>query len=146
MISLHEKVCFYRGITGIMVKGLLYRLALLSLCVCVGGVWIQWFRDQWCSHSQWMVTIGWMSLAVGPLRSDSVVSPMLHMVQCAMAGVPALYYMSLRKALTLLRRGNISGRPYCWTMTVTLYMICIYYIYITCMINYHIIILHVFYK
>jgi hypothetical protein len=32
---------------GIMVMGLLYELALWSMCVCGGGgVWIQWFRDQ----------------------------------------------------------------------------------------------------
>jgi hypothetical protein len=31
---------------GIMVMGLLYELALWSMCVWGGGVWIQWFRDQ----------------------------------------------------------------------------------------------------
>jgi hypothetical protein len=38
-------------------------------------------------------------------------SLMLHTVYCAMAGVLALYYRSLGTAPTLLRRGNISGRP-----------------------------------
>jgi hypothetical protein len=29
------------------------------VCACVegGGLWIQWFHDQCCSHFQWMVTI-----------------------------------------------------------------------------------------
>jgi hypothetical protein len=34
-----------------------------------------------------------------------------------MAGALALYYRSLRIALTLLRRGNISGKPYMGVMT-----------------------------
>jgi hypothetical protein len=34
-----------------------------------------------------------------------------------MAGALALYYRSLRTATTLLRRDNISGRPYMGVMT-----------------------------
>jgi hypothetical protein len=34
-----------------------------------------------------------------------------------MAGALALYYRSLRTVSTLLRRGNISGRPYMEVMT-----------------------------
>ena len=53
-------------------------------------------------------------------RSDSVVPLVLYTVvvqwlghqRCAMAGAPALYDKSLRIASTLLRRGNILGRPY----------------------------------
>jgi hypothetical protein len=50
---------------------------------------------------------------VGHLRSDSVVLLVLRAVQCAMAGAPALYYKFVETASTLLKRGNISGRPYC---------------------------------
>jgi hypothetical protein len=50
---------------------------------------------------------------VGHPRSDSVMSLVLHTVCCAMAEVPALYYRSLGTVSTLLRRGNISNRPYC---------------------------------
>jgi hypothetical protein len=39
------------------------------------------------------------------------------MVCYAMAGALALYYRSLRIAPTLLRRGNISGRPCVGVMT-----------------------------
>ena len=45
-------------------------------------------------------------------RSNSVVPLVLHMVCCAMAGAPALYSRYLETASTLLRRDNISGRPY----------------------------------
>jgi hypothetical protein len=42
---------------------------------------------------------------------------MLRMVCCAMAGALALYYRSLGTVSTLLRRGNISGRPCMGVMT-----------------------------
>jgi hypothetical protein len=42
---------------------------------------------------------------------------MLHSVCYAMARELALYYMSLGTASTLLRRGNISGRPYMGVIT-----------------------------
>jgi hypothetical protein len=50
---------------------------------------------------------------VGHPRSDSVVLLVLCMVCCTMIGTLALYYRSLWIVLTLLRRDNISGRPYC---------------------------------
>ena len=49
---------------------------------------------------------------VGHRRSDSVVLLVLRTVCCAMAGALVLYYKSLRTTSTLLRRGNISGKPY----------------------------------
>jgi hypothetical protein len=49
---------------------------------------------------------------VGHPRSDSIVSLVLHMVRYAMAEVSILYYRSLGTVSTLLRRGNISDRPY----------------------------------
>jgi hypothetical protein len=54
---------------------------------------------------------------MGHSRSDSIVPLMLRMVCYAMAGVLALYYRSLGIASTLLRRGNISGRPCMEVMT-----------------------------
>jgi hypothetical protein len=50
---------------------------------------------------------------VGHLRPDLVISLVLCTVCCVMAGAPVLYYRSLGITLTLLRMGNISGRPYC---------------------------------
>jgi hypothetical protein len=46
-------------------------------------------------------------------KSDLVVPLVLRTVCCEMSGAPTLYCRSLETALTLLRRGNISGRPYC---------------------------------
>jgi hypothetical protein len=50
--------------------------------------------------------------SVGHPRSDSVVPLVLHTVCYAMAEAPTLYYRSLVTASTLLKRVNISGRPY----------------------------------
>jgi hypothetical protein len=50
---------------------------------------------------------------VSHLRLDSVVLLVLRIVCCAMARTLALYYKSLRITSTLLRRDNISDRPYC---------------------------------
>jgi hypothetical protein len=58
------------------------------------------------------VTTGQTSLVgVGHLGSDPIVPPVLRTVCCAMARALALHYRSLGIASTLLRRGNISGRP-----------------------------------
>ena len=54
-----------------------------------------------------------------------------------MVGPPALYYRLLGTTPNLLKGGNILGRPYCWTMTVTLYHMHILYIYITPKTNCH---------
>jgi hypothetical protein len=52
-------------------------------------------------------------VGVGHSRSDPIMPLMLHTVCYAMIGALALYYRSLGTASTLLRRGNISGSPYC---------------------------------
>jgi hypothetical protein len=65
-----------------------------------------------------MVTIGQISLVgVGHSRSDLIMPLMLHTVCYTMAEALALYYGSLGTASTLLRMGNISGRPYMGVMT-----------------------------
>ena len=46
-------------------------------------------------------------------------SLMLRTIYCAMARALTLYYRSLRTVPTLLRRDNISGRPYMGVMTYT---------------------------
>ena len=56
-------------------------------------------------------------VGVGHLRLDSIVPLMLCTVYCAMAGALALYYRPLGTAPTLLRKGNISSRPYMRVMT-----------------------------
>jgi hypothetical protein len=101
-----------------MAMGLLYRLHIMVKCVCYTGLWIHWFRDHGATIPNGSVTIGRMSLvSVGYLRSDSIMLLMLCTVCCAMAGVLALYYRSLGTAPTLLRRGNILGRPCMRVMT-----------------------------
>jgi hypothetical protein len=81
-------------------------------------MWIHWFRDLDATIPNSSVTIGWTSLVgVGHSGSDSIVPLMLRTVCYAMAGALALYYRSLGTASTLLRRGNISGRPCMGVMT-----------------------------
>jgi hypothetical protein len=61
-----------------------------------------------------MVTIGQDVISgVGHLRLYSIVLLVLRTVYCTMTGASSLYYRSFRTASTLLRMGNISGRPYC---------------------------------
>jgi hypothetical protein len=87
-------------------------------CVCYTGLWIHWFRDLGATIPNGSVTIGRTSLVdVGHSRSGSIVSLMLRTVCCAMAGALALYYKSLGIVPTLLRRGNILGRPCMGVMT-----------------------------
>jgi hypothetical protein len=91
---------------------------LLSNACVIWGLWIHWFRDHGATIPNGSVTIGWTSLvSVGHLRSDSIIPLMLRKVCYAMAGALALYYRSLGTAPTLLRSGNISGRPYMGVMT-----------------------------
>jgi hypothetical protein len=87
--------------------------------VCIiWGLWINWFHDLGATISNGSVTIGPTSLvSVGHLRSDSIVPLMLHTVSCVMAGALILYYKSLRTTPTLLRKGNISGKPFMGVMT-----------------------------
>jgi hypothetical protein len=81
-------------------------------CVCYTGLWIHWFHDPGATIPNGLVTIGQKSLVdVGHSRSDSIVPLMLRTVCCAMAGTLALYYRSLGIVPTLLRNGNILGRP-----------------------------------
>jgi hypothetical protein len=92
--------------------GLLYKLRIMVKCVCYMGLWIHWYRDLNVTIPNGLVNIGRTSLfAVGHSRLDSIVPLMLCAVCYAMVGALALYYRSLRIASTLLRRGNISGRP-----------------------------------
>ena len=95
-----------------MAMSLLYMLTLWSK-VCYTGLWIHWFRDHDTTIPNGTVTIGHTSLVgVGHSGSDPIMLLMLRTI-CfrAMAGVLALYYRSLGTTLTLLGRGNISGRP-----------------------------------
>jgi hypothetical protein len=114
--------------TVVMAMGLLYMLALWSNVCIMWGLWIHWFRDLDATIFNGSVTIGRTSLVgAGHSGSKSIVPLMLRTICCTMARVPALYYKSLGTASTLLRRGNISGRPYCWTMTISYaYIITIY--------------------
>jgi hypothetical protein len=93
--------------------GLLYMLALWSNVCIMGGLWIHWFLDLDATISNGSVTTRRMSLVgVGHSGSDMIVPLMLCTVCYAMAGALTLYYRSLGTVSTLLRMGNISGRPY----------------------------------
>jgi hypothetical protein len=61
---------------------------------------------------------------------------MLRTICYAMTGALALYYRSFGTASTLLRRDNISSRPYCYTMTIV-YMHILHIIYITYNVSCH---------
>jgi hypothetical protein len=93
--------------------GLLYMLALWSN-VCYTVLWIYWFRDPSATISNGSITIGRMLLVgVGHSRSDSIMPLMLCTVCCVMVRALELYYRFLGTTSALLRRDNISGRPYC---------------------------------
>jgi hypothetical protein len=97
---------------GIMNMGLLYGLALWSVCVWEGfgsnGFVIKTQPFPMDGHYRTDVISG-----VGHPRSDLVVPLVLRMVCCAMVRALVLYYRSLKTMSTLLRRSNISVRPYC---------------------------------
>jgi hypothetical protein len=87
-------------------------------CVCYTGLWIHWFCNPGATIPNGSVTIGRTSLVgVGHSRSDLVMPLLLRTVCCAMVGALALYYKSLGIAPTLLRMGNISGKPCMGVMT-----------------------------
>jgi hypothetical protein len=102
---------WYIGVCGIIVMGLLYGLALWSVCV-----WGDFESNDFITKMQSFPMDGHYRTNVirnvGYPRSDSVVPLVLRMVCCAMARASALYYRSLGTASTLLRMSNISGRPY----------------------------------
>jgi hypothetical protein len=56
-------------------------------------------------------------VGVSHSRSNSIGLLMLRMVCCALAGALTLYYRSLGTVPTLLRRGNILGKPCIGVMT-----------------------------
>jgi hypothetical protein len=97
---------------------LLYKLRIMVKCVCYMGLWIHWFCDLDSTIPNGSVTTGRTPLVgVGHSRSYSIVPLMLCTVCYAMARALTLCYRSLGTASTLLRMGNISGRPYMRVMT-----------------------------
>jgi hypothetical protein len=81
-------------------------------------MWIHWFRDLDATIPNGSVTTRRMSLVgVGHLGSDPIVPLMLRTVCYTIARALALYYRSLETTSTLLRKGNISGRPCMGVMT-----------------------------
>jgi hypothetical protein len=83
-------------------------------CVCYTGLLIHWFRDPDPTIPNGSITIGQTPLVgVGHSRLDSIVPLILCTVCYVMTGALALYYRSLGTALTLLKMGNISGKPNC---------------------------------
>jgi hypothetical protein len=105
---------WYTGTYGSIGHELTIHVNFMVKCVCYTGLWIHWFRDLDITIPNGSVTIGRTSLVgVGHSRLDSIVPLMLRTVSYAMVGVLALYYRFLGTASTLLRRGNISGIPYC---------------------------------
>ena len=105
---------WYTSMCGSNGHGLAIHVSLMVKFVCYTGLWIHWFRDHGATIPNGTVTIGRTSLVgVGHSRSDSIVPLMLCTVCCAMIGALAMYYRSHGTTSTLLRRGNILGRPYC---------------------------------
>jgi hypothetical protein len=103
----HTSTCSSNG------HGLTIHVSFMVKCVCYMGLWINWFRDLGVTIPNGSVTIGRTSLVgVGHSRSDLIMPLILCTLCCAMVGTLALYYRSHWIASTLLRMGNISGRPY----------------------------------
>jgi hypothetical protein len=124
------RMTWYTGTCSNNGHGLIIHVNFMVKCVCYMGAldpMVSWSR---CNHSLWLGHYRTDVISgVGHPRLDSIVPLVLRTVYCAMVGVLALYYRSLETAPTLLRRGNISSKPCCWTMTIV-YIIWIYYIYI----------------
>jgi hypothetical protein len=94
--------------------GLTIHVSFMVNCVCYMRLWIHWFCDPGATIPNGSIIIGQTSLiGVGHSRLDSIVPLILRKVYCVMVGALALYYRSLETTSTLLRMGNISGRPYC---------------------------------
>jgi hypothetical protein len=122
------RMTWYTGTRDCNSHGLTIHVSFMVKRVCYTGLWIHWFCDHGATIPNGLVTIRQTSLVgVSHSRLDSIVSLMLHMVCSAIVRALTLYYRSLGTALTLLRRGNISGRPYFLTMTV-IYIIYIYHL------------------
>jgi hypothetical protein len=89
-------------------------VSFMVKCMCYTGLWIYWFCDHGATIHNGSVITGQTSLVgVGHSRSNSIMLLMLRMICYAMARALTLYYRSLGTASTLLRMGNIPGRPYC---------------------------------
>jgi hypothetical protein len=89
-------------------------VSFMVKCMCYTELWIHWFHDHGATIPNDSITIGQTSLVgMSHSRSNLIVPLMLRMVCCTMAEVLTLYYRSLGTALTMLKMGNISGRPYC---------------------------------
>jgi hypothetical protein len=87
-------------------------------CVCYMELWVHWLSDLGATIPNGSVIIGWTSLVgVSHSKSDSIVPLMLCTICCTMAGALTLYYRYLETASTMLRMGNISGRPCMRVMT-----------------------------
>jgi hypothetical protein len=105
---------WYTGTCGSNGHGLTIHVSFMVKCVRYVKAVIHWFCDLDATIPNGSVTTGRTSLVgVGHSGSDPIVPLVLRTVCCAMAGALALYYRSLGTASTLLRMGNISGRPYC---------------------------------
>jgi hypothetical protein len=98
--------------------GLLYKLRIMVKCVYYTRLWIHLFRDLDTTIPNCSVTTKRKSLVgVDHSRSDSIVPLMLRTVCYTMPVALVLYYRSLGMTSTLLRRGNILGRPCMGVMT-----------------------------
>jgi hypothetical protein len=86
---------------------------MVNVCVGVGGFESNGFVTKIQSFSidgHYMTNV---ISGVGHPVSELIVPLVLRTVCCEIAGAPELNYRSLRITSILLRRGNISGRPYC---------------------------------
>jgi hypothetical protein len=103
---------WYTGTCSIMAKSLQYELSVWSLCVWGGFGFNSFVTKMQPFPMDGDYRIDVIS-GVGYPRLDSVLLLVLRMVCCAMARTLRLYYRFFETTSTLLRMGNISGRPYC---------------------------------
>jgi hypothetical protein len=110
--NLH-RMTSYTGTCSSIGHGLTLHVSFMVKCACYTGLWIHWFHDHGATIPNGLVTIERTSLVgVSHSKSDLIMPLMSRTVCCTMTRVLALYYRSLGTASTLLRSGNISGKPY----------------------------------
>jgi hypothetical protein len=111
--NLH-RMTWYTGTYGSNGHGLTIHVSFYGQMCVSYRLWIHWFCDLDTTIPNGTVTTGRTSLVgMGHSGSNPIVLLMLHTVCCTMAGALTLYYKSLGTASTLLKMGNMSGRPYC---------------------------------
>jgi hypothetical protein len=101
---------WYTDTYSIMAMSLLYKINDMVKCVCYMNLesndcFVTGATLKGCYYKMYIIS------GVGHLMPDLIVLLLLWMIAFSIQGT-VLYYRSLETAATLLRRNNISGKPY----------------------------------